>query len=247
MSQFKVYLALKPIHQALAAMLFVASGAVSAQSITMASTTSTEQSGLFSHLLPEFKKASGLDVKVVALGTGQALDMAWKECRARGMSTLVLHHERKTGNEESRANRQPSLDNIYGSVWLTSGMDSILHIQGKQGENMVTYTHLKAIINMLDPITAMHDQEHGRTEVVELGSAANAAQAKMEQVYAVIEVNSRGGAVVTAAEVAGKSGISASTVNRHIKKLVDAGRVVEASPYIKASATPATYRVSDGV
>ena len=46
MSQFKVYLALKPIHQALAAMLFVASGAVSAQSITMASTTSTEQSGL---------------------------------------------------------------------------------------------------------------------------------------------------------------------------------------------------------
>ena len=41
----------------------------------MASTTSTEQSGLFSHLLPEFK-ASGLDVKVVALGTGQALDTA---------------------------------------------------------------------------------------------------------------------------------------------------------------------------
>mgnify|MGYP007102880378 FL=1 len=55
MSQFKVYLALKPIHQALAAMLFVASGAVSAQSITMASTTSTEPPGLFSHLLPEFK------------------------------------------------------------------------------------------------------------------------------------------------------------------------------------------------
>jgi len=47
-----------------------------AQSIVMSSTTSTEQSGLFAHLLPAFKKASGLDVKVVALGTGQALDMA---------------------------------------------------------------------------------------------------------------------------------------------------------------------------
>ena len=88
MSQFKVYLALKPIHQALAAMLFVASGAVSAQSITMASTTSTEQSGLFSHLLPEFKKASGLDVKVVALGTGQALDTA-----RRGDADVLFVHD----------------------------------------------------------------------------------------------------------------------------------------------------------
>ena len=44
--------------------------------ITMASTTSTEQSGLFGHLLPEFKRASGMDVKVVAAGTGQAIDMA---------------------------------------------------------------------------------------------------------------------------------------------------------------------------
>ena len=41
-----------------------------AQSIVMSSTTSTEQSGLFAHLLPAFKKVSGLDVKVVALGTG---------------------------------------------------------------------------------------------------------------------------------------------------------------------------------
>ena len=88
MSQFKLYLALKPIHQALAAMLFVASGAVSAQSITMASTTSTEQSGLFSHLLPEFKKASGLDVKVVALGTGQALDTA-----RRGDADVLFVHD----------------------------------------------------------------------------------------------------------------------------------------------------------
>jgi tungstate transport system substrate-binding protein len=37
-----------------------------AQSIVVASTTSTEQSGLFGYLLPEFKKASGIDVKVVA-------------------------------------------------------------------------------------------------------------------------------------------------------------------------------------
>ena len=59
-----------------------------AQTITMASTTSTEQSGLFTHLLPEFKKASGLDVKVVAVGTGQAIDMA-----RRGDADVLFVHD----------------------------------------------------------------------------------------------------------------------------------------------------------
>ncbi len=63
-------------------------GWVQAQSIVMSSTTSTEQSGLFAHLLPAFKKASGLDVKVVALGTGQALDMA-----RRGDADVVFVHD----------------------------------------------------------------------------------------------------------------------------------------------------------
>jgi tungstate transport system substrate-binding protein len=54
----------------------------------MASTTSTEQSGLFGHLLPEFKKASGIDVKVVALGTGQALDMG-----RRGDADVLFVHD----------------------------------------------------------------------------------------------------------------------------------------------------------
>lgn len=56
--------------------------------ITVASTTSTEQSGLFRHLLPEFSKASGLEVRVVALGTGQALDMG-----RRGDADVVFVHD----------------------------------------------------------------------------------------------------------------------------------------------------------
>jgi tungstate transport system substrate-binding protein len=61
---------------------------VAAQSITMASTTSTAQSGLFGHLLPAFRQASGIDVKVVALGTGQALDMG-----RRGDADVVFVHD----------------------------------------------------------------------------------------------------------------------------------------------------------
>ncbi|WP_137919240.1 substrate-binding domain-containing protein [Hydrogenophaga sp. 2FB] len=56
--------------------------------IVLASTTSTEQSGLFKHLLPEFTKASGIEVRVVAVGTGQALDMA-----RRGDADALFVHD----------------------------------------------------------------------------------------------------------------------------------------------------------
>ena len=57
--------------------------------ITVASTTSTEQSGLFKHLLPLFEKKAGFQVRVVALGTGQALDMG-----KRGDADVVFVHAR---------------------------------------------------------------------------------------------------------------------------------------------------------
>ena len=56
--------------------------------IVMASTTSTEQSGLFTYLLPEFKKATGIEVKVVAVGTGQAIDMG-----RRGDADVLFVHD----------------------------------------------------------------------------------------------------------------------------------------------------------
>jgi len=56
--------------------------------ITVASTTSTEQSGLFKHLLPAFERKAGIQVRVVALGTGQALDMA-----RRGDADVVFVHD----------------------------------------------------------------------------------------------------------------------------------------------------------
>ena len=65
-----------------------AASAAQERSIVMASTTSTEQSGLFAHLLPAFKKASGIDVKVVAQGTGQALDMG-----RRGDADVLFVHD----------------------------------------------------------------------------------------------------------------------------------------------------------
>ena len=59
------------------------------KSIVVASTTSTEQSGLFAYLLPIFKSKSGIDVKVVAVGTGQALDIG-----RRGDADVVFVHDK---------------------------------------------------------------------------------------------------------------------------------------------------------
>jgi tungstate transport system substrate-binding protein len=67
--------------------LTAASGAWAQRFITVASTTSTEQSGLFKHILPMFEKKTGIQVRVVALGTGQALDLA-----RRGDADVVFVH-----------------------------------------------------------------------------------------------------------------------------------------------------------
>jgi tungstate transport system substrate-binding protein len=76
------------------AMLVAAMSALTAHAageyITVASTTSTEQSGLFKHLLPAFEKKTGIQVRVVAVGTGQALDMG-----RRGDADVVFVHDKQ--------------------------------------------------------------------------------------------------------------------------------------------------------
>ncbi len=81
---FKAFRAVALVPLALAATVSIAQ----TQPIVMASTTSTEQSGLFGTLLPAFKQASGIDVKVVALGTGQAIDMG-----RRGDADVLFVHD----------------------------------------------------------------------------------------------------------------------------------------------------------
>jgi tungstate transport system substrate-binding protein len=72
-----------------AAMLGAAYATAQPSYITVASTTSTEQSGLFSHLLPAFTRDTGIEVRVVAVGTGQALDIG-----RRGDADVVFVHDK---------------------------------------------------------------------------------------------------------------------------------------------------------
>ncbi|WP_011581760.1 MULTISPECIES: substrate-binding domain-containing protein [Chelativorans] len=80
-----------PMFSALAA-LFMLAGVAAAQdqSIVVASTTSTQDSGLFDHILPLFEEKTGIEVKVIAQGTGQALDTG-----RRGDADVVFVHARE--------------------------------------------------------------------------------------------------------------------------------------------------------
>jgi tungstate transport system substrate-binding protein len=72
--------------------LLIGGGPTAAQaqkSILVSSTTSTEQSGLFGHILPVFTNKTGIAVKVVAVGTGQALDIG-----RRGDADVVFVHDK---------------------------------------------------------------------------------------------------------------------------------------------------------
>jgi tungstate transport system substrate-binding protein len=95
--------------------LWLSASVAGAQSIVVASTTSTEQSGLFGHLLPAFKQASGIDVKVVAVGTGQAIDMA-----RRGDADVLFVHdtvaEEKFVADGFAARRYPVMYNDFVMV-----------------------------------------------------------------------------------------------------------------------------------
>jgi tungstate transport system substrate-binding protein len=92
--------------------LALAPHALAQRFITVASTTSTEQSGLFKHLLPAFERETGIQVRVVALGTGQALDLA-----RRGDADVVFVHaksaEEKFVAEGHGVKRMPVMYNDF--------------------------------------------------------------------------------------------------------------------------------------
>jgi tungstate transport system substrate-binding protein len=135
----------------LAAGLGLTLGPASAQEkfITVASTTSTENSGLFGHILPMFQEETGIEVRVVAVGTGQALDMG-----RRGDADVVFVHapaaERAFVEEGAGVERIPVMYNDFVIVGPASDPAGI-----KGGENAVDA--LKAIAEAEAPFASRGD------------------------------------------------------------------------------------------
>lgn len=95
---------------------------------------------------------------------GAGLNSAWQELIARGVELVLLHHERKAGGDAKRLHR---LDDVYGSTWLTSGLGSVLVINGEPGDPTVELTHLKQPAEPVGPLTLRHDHPTGRTTLMD--------------------------------------------------------------------------------
>ena len=132
--------------------------------ITVASTTSTEQSGLFKHLLPLFEKKTGVQVRVVALGTGQALDMG-----RRGDADVVLVHARALEEKfiaEGHGVRRFEL--MYNDFVLTGPKSDPAKLAG--GKDIVLA--LKRIRDTKAPFASRGDNSGTHFAEVELWKAA---------------------------------------------------------------------------
>ena len=98
------------------------------RTITVASTTSTEQSGLFTFLLPQFSKAEGTGVKVVAVGTGQALDIG-----RRGDADVVFVHDRPAEDKfMSEGQGVRRFDVMYNDFVIVGPNSDPAHISGEK-------------------------------------------------------------------------------------------------------------------
>ena len=134
----------------LACLLLAAAALAQQPFIVVASTTSTEQSGLFPQLLPAFEKDTGINVRVVAVGTGQALDIG-----RRGDADVVFVHDKtaelKWLAEGEGVRRYPVMYNDFVLVGPASDPARV------KGSKDIT-TALKAIADAKAPFVSRADK-----------------------------------------------------------------------------------------
>jgi tungstate transport system substrate-binding protein len=120
-----------------ASLLAFAGVAVAKDFITVASTTSTEHSGLFKHLLPAFTKDTGIDVHVVAVGTGQALDIG-----RRGDADVVFVHAKPLEEKFlAEGHGVKRFDVMYNDFVLIGPKSDPAHVKGLELEAALRKIH----------------------------------------------------------------------------------------------------------
>jgi tungstate transport system substrate-binding protein len=94
--------------------------------ITVASTTSTENSGLFGYILPQFQQATGIEVRVVAVGTGQAI----KNAERGDADVLFVHHQASEEQFVAQGFGVERRDVMYNDFVLVGPQTDPARIQG---------------------------------------------------------------------------------------------------------------------
>ncbi|WP_235618436.1 DnaB-like helicase N-terminal domain-containing protein [Embleya scabrispora] len=149
---------------------------------------------------------------------GSGINSAIQRTLVDGVEVFALHHHRKQGNE-SKGKEPSSLDELFGSTWITAGAGSVLSLWGAAGDLIVSLKHLKQPAAEVGPYRLRHDHVHGETEI-------------WHQVDAVILMRQTGHQGLTAAQLAvamfpasqGKpTDAEMQKARRKLDSLVDAG------------------------
>jgi AAA domain len=106
---------------------------------------------------------------------GAGYNRARQTAIAAGVQVLELHHNRKVMS--AAKTEKPKIDDVYGSVWLTSGSGSVILLNGNPGDPIVSLHHLKQPASEVGPFKVIHDAETGQSQIWhELDLALLAAQ-----------------------------------------------------------------------
>jgi hypothetical protein len=130
--------------------------------------------------------------------TGALIDLVAQEALAEGLDWLALHHPRKANSENKKPN---TLDDVYGSTWLTAGMGSVLGLWGKAGDTLVEFTHLKQPADPVGPLVLLHDHDAGSTAVLSVGGGTGKKAEREKAVIARYLARGGPGAVLTLEDV----------------------------------------------
>lgn len=93
---------------------------------------------------------------------GAGYNRARQAAITQGVQVLELHHPRKSGADGAG---QPTLDNVYGSTWITAGAGSVVFLSGAAGDPVVKFTHLKQPSEEVGPFQILHDHDTGTSSL----------------------------------------------------------------------------------
>lgn len=131
---------------------------------------------------------------------GAAMNRVFQHVVADRRELVVLHHQRKA---QQGAARPRTLDDVYGSNWLTAGCGSVVLLWGDPGDPIVDLIHLKAPRDAVGPLKVIHDHDHGMSTV-------------WDQTNVVALAHAHGGVTARAAAIAiyGKDAPSDADIER---------------------------------
>ena len=103
-------------------------------------------------------------LKLVEDGGGQALNTAIQHAVTAGVEVVGLHHYRKRGQGDAK--KPTSVDEIYGSTWITVGTGSVIQLWGRPGAAEIEFDHLKQPSGEVGPWRLDHNSDTGALTLV---------------------------------------------------------------------------------